>query len=223
MASVRQLIVTVCLLSGPAEVVWGQVDWGVPSSENAHTEPSENSGDGQYMKIAEPSEECVLKPCLGGFEQSSSKITYSDILNLGVLSGPNGKEARLPSQNDASTHRNNATDALPSIDIEILFDLGSARIRADQIGKLASLLAVVKANQALASRGVVVLGHTDSKGPRLLNQRLSEQRADAVSVFLRAGVDVPVFSKGLADTMLKFPSRPFADQNRRVQIVFVGS
>lgn len=208
-----------------AVAVSAQVDWGVPSNpdtEKTNSALSNDVSEGQYVENGDVLRKCITEPCLGGFEQSSSEITFADILNLGVLPGPDKAESKLGVQSDVYTLPSERTKALPSIDIEILFDLGSARIRPDQIYKLASLLAVVKANESLANRGVVVLGHTDSRGSVSLNMRLSEARANAVGEFLRTGVDVPVFTKGVANTMLKFPLRPYADQNRRVQIVFVG-
>ena len=65
------------------------------------------------------------------------------------------------------------------------------------------------------------MGHTDSKGSKAYNQKLSERRAQAVADFLRTfGVKNSMSVKGMGET------QPVADnatdagraQNRRVEI-----
>ncbi len=96
----------------------------------------------------------------------------------------------------------------------------SARAR-DEVGTIAAVLSQYPDHQ------IVVEGHTDSEGGELANQRLSEQRADAVRAALIAmGVDPSrVRAVGFGE------SRPTADNaaaegraaNRRVEIVIEGA
>ena len=70
---------------------------------------------------------------------------------------------------------------------------------------------------------VAIEGHTDSRGSLELNQRLSEERADAVMQYIRAniGTDIPLASMGFG------PERPVASnetevgraRNRRIDVV----
>ncbi len=70
---------------------------------------------------------------------------------------------------------------------------------------------------------ITIEGHTDSRGSLELNQRLSEERADAVTQYIRAniGTDIPLRSQGFG------PERPVASnetevgraRNRRIDVV----
>jgi outer membrane protein OmpA-like peptidoglycan-associated protein len=102
----------------------------------------------------------------------------------------------------------------------ILFDIDSAKIRAES---LATLDEVVKVLAAEPSWKITIEGHTDTTGTAAHNQTLSEQRARAVKDYL--------VSKGIPAERLATggfgQTKPVADnatelgraQNRRVELV----
>jgi outer membrane protein OmpA-like peptidoglycan-associated protein len=65
-------------------------------------------------------------------------------------------------------------------------------------------------------------GYTDAKGSSDYNLGLSQRRADAVRHVLIEQFRLPantLIPIGFGKEQLKFPEQPFADLNRRVQIV----
>lgn len=74
-----------------------------------------------------------------------------------------------------------------SVTSDVLFDFDSAALTPaaqDTLSRIAGVIA------GMAGDAVQVVGHTDAKGPDAYNQRLSEQRANAVLSFLTQN-DVP--------------------------------
>jgi len=109
----------------------------------------------------------------------------------------------------------------PSIDLEINFDYDSAEISRR------AMPAVTELGKALSSpdlKGSVFLvaGHTDGKGGDEYNQGLSERRAEAIRRYLvqKFGLAAEnLVTAGYGKTQLKNTTNPFADENRRVQVV----
>lgn len=101
----------------------------------------------------------------------------------------------------------------------LYFDTAKATLKPESEATLQQVLGVLNADPKLR---LVVAGHTDSEGEDAYNQRLSEQRAEAVMQWLTGkGVDAArLSSEGLGE------SRPVADNgsdagralNRRVQL-----
>jgi outer membrane protein OmpA-like peptidoglycan-associated protein len=109
----------------------------------------------------------------------------------------------------------------PSIDLEINFDFNSAVLSPKAI-PLAIRLGRTLVNPQL--RGIVFLvgGHTDAKGGDTYNLDLSRRRAEAIKAFLVESFGVPaanLIPVGFGKEHLKNRSNPFADENRRVQVV----
>ncbi|MCI0599935.1 MAG: OmpA family protein [Beijerinckiaceae bacterium] len=108
----------------------------------------------------------------------------------------------------------------PKIDIDINFEYNSAKIGS------AGLSAAKDVGKALSSASLqgstfVVEGHTDARGSNKFNQRLSEQRADAVKRFLVEEYGIPaanLLTVGHGETKLKDNASPFAAENRRVRV-----
>ncbi|AZL74738.1 OmpA family protein [Pseudomonas oryziphila] len=131
-------------------------------------------------------------------------------------------QARL----DARTAQLNALKAKPSVrgDVvtfgDVLFQTGMAELNGRSQHNIQELAAYLQANP---ERNVLVEGFTDATGSDALNQRLSEQRADAVANALRRqgvaaqriksagyGKDYPVASNATAQSR---------QLNRRVEVV----
>lgn len=116
--------------------------------------------------------------------------------------------------------RQTAEGVVVNLPADVLFDSDKATIRADASPTLA------KINQLLiyySKSPVAIEGHTDSKGSKAYNKKLSEERATAVRDYLvkQFGVDASRFQiKGYGET------RPVAENansngrqlNRRVEV-----
>ncbi|MFZ3326684.1 MAG: OmpA family protein, partial [Methylocella sp.] len=108
----------------------------------------------------------------------------------------------------------------PSIDIEINFEFNSAML-APSAMSAARTLGEALSSSALKGSTLVVEGHTDAKGGKAFNQRLSERRADEVKRFLVEQYGIPatnLLTVGYGKTKLKNKDDPFAVENRRVRV-----
>ncbi|MDB5940264.1 MAG: outer membrane protein precursor, partial [Polaromonas sp.] len=113
--------------------------------------------------------------------------------------------------------------AKTTLQSEAFFDFGQAVLKPQAHGTLDELAGRIK---AMDYEVVITIGHTDSMGAQALNQKQSEQRAQAVRAHLIAqGVEASrITAQGRGD------SQPVADnrtaegraQNRRVEIEVTG-
>lgn len=107
-----------------------------------------------------------------------------------------------------------------SLSLQIQFDFNSARVKLESSQALANLAMALQSKELQAAK-FAIEGHTDSKGGADYNQRLSQQRADAVREYLVGkGVDgtrLTATGKGSSDPAKK--DDPFAAENRRVKII----
>ncbi len=108
----------------------------------------------------------------------------------------------------------------PSLSLLIQFDFDSARIRSESQGALMTLAQALQSPELRTVR-FAVEGHTDAKGRADHNQRLSQQRAEAVRQFLGAqGVDdTRLLAAGMGSSQLAVTGQPYSALNRRVRIV----
>jgi outer membrane protein OmpA-like peptidoglycan-associated protein len=113
----------------------------------------------------------------------------------------------------------------PNIDVQILFAFDSdeilpeARPDLDAIGK-------ALADEKLKSGSFLIAGHTDAKGSDEYNLDLSQRRARSVKLFLVETYHVDpsrLAVIGFGEEQLKDGDDPHSGENRRVQIVNVGS
>lgn len=113
----------------------------------------------------------------------------------------------------------------PAIDLEVYFDYDSSAITTEAEPEL------MKLGRALTNRDLqggvfLVAGHTDAKGGVDYNQRLSDRRAQAVKQFLIDKFnlsDDSLMATGYGKSKLKNTADPYAAENRRVQVVNMGS
>jgi outer membrane protein OmpA-like peptidoglycan-associated protein len=113
----------------------------------------------------------------------------------------------------------------PSIDLEITFDYNSADI-SRKAQSAVTELGKALSNPELKGGVFLVAGHTDGKGGDEYNQALSERRAEAIKRYLvqKFGLGAEnLVTAGYGKTQLKNNGNPFADENRRVQVVNMES
>jgi outer membrane protein OmpA-like peptidoglycan-associated protein len=109
----------------------------------------------------------------------------------------------------------------PSIDLEIRFDYDSAVIASGSQALMQDLGRALS-NPELKTSVFLLGGHTDAKGGDGYNQSLSERRAQAVKQWLVENFKLPpdrLRAIGFGKTSLKNRDNPFAEENRRVQVV----
>lgn len=117
-----------------------------------------------------------------------------------------------------------AAEKRPKFDFEINFDFNSADITERSRPVLMSLGQALMSND-LKGSNFMVAGHTDAKGRASYNQELSERRAAAVRAFLLKNFTLSeeqLMAIGYGSEKLKNPDKPYADENRRVQVVNIS-
>lgn len=121
-----------------------------------------------------------------------------------------------PPQYDAPEPPRTGRVSLPSVAVTIEFDYDSDRVRADQRGKIDSLVAALN-DPALQGTSYAVIGHTDAVGSDGYNCDLSLRRAASVTRMLKgAYVNLPLYPVGWGEYVLKNEYDPRAAENRRV-------
>lgn len=127
----------------------------------------------------------------------------------------------------------NASQALPlaaklaqlrQFVVEITFDFDSARIRPESY-ETVGIMADALHTPYLFGQKFFVVGHTDAKGDREYNLKLSQKRADSIRDALITTFRVPpemLEAVGLGEEQLRDPAHPDSEINRRVQLINVG-
>lgn len=90
-------------------------------------------------------------------------------------------------------------DVMPALSGQYYFEINSARLSPASQKALTELLPVLQSD---GIRTITVLGYTDASGPASFNQRLSQQRAEAVKTWLIA--------RGVKNTIVCFGMGPQA-------------
>ena len=137
---------------------------------------------------------------------SSAPTASSDAAAAAMDKPPSGATAAQPPR--------------PSLSLLIQFDFNSAQIRPESQQALLNLANALNATE-LAAFKFAVEGHTDAKGLPEYNQKLSQQRAEAVQAYLsKNGVAVArLTASGKGASQLANPANPLGAENRRVRIV----
>lgn len=113
---------------------------------------------------------------------------------------------------------------LPQFTVEISFNFNSAIIRPESYRALGAMADALH-NPVMLGYRFLIVGHTDAKGSREYNLKLSQQRADAIREALVTTFRVSpreVEAVGLGEEQLRDSAHPDAAVNRRVQIVTIG-
>ena len=102
------------------------------------------------------------------------------------------------------------------------FAFDSAMIKATEVPELDAFADYM--NQVKDSR-ISIVGHTDSKGPKAYNQKLSEKRANAVKSYLEgkgiAADRMEVSGMGETQPLVKNNTRANRAENRRVEVEII--
>jgi outer membrane protein OmpA-like peptidoglycan-associated protein len=109
----------------------------------------------------------------------------------------------------------------PKIDLEIFFDYNSWAVGPKALPALIALGNVLS-NPDFKGTVFFINGYTDARGSPEYNQVLSQHRADSVRRILIDQYHLSpdtLIAVGFGKDQLKIPDQPYADQNRRVQIV----
>lgn len=112
-----------------------------------------------------------------------------------------------------------------SVDLEILFEYNSAKISPQSVRQLVTLGEALQ-DAALQGSRIMIAGHTDASGSNAYNNDLSYRRAQSVSDFLNlyAGISPSRLAiEGYGEELLKYPDAPNSGQNRRVEIINLGT
>lgn len=116
-------------------------------------------------------------------------------------------------------------DALATLSMEILFEYDSVVVKNQSLPALVQLGNALISNE-LAGSKFLLIGHTDAKGARQYNVKLSERRALAIKDFLQASFPASqeqLTAIGFGEEKPLNLDDPESAKNRRVQIVNLGS
>lgn len=115
-------------------------------------------------------------------------------------------------------------DGAAAIDLTINFEFNSAALTPDGMVLAGNLGRALK-DPRLEGKRFRIEGHTDAVGGDTFNQRLSQQRAEAVRHQLIAANKVKASRLevvGYGESRLLDPSQPTSGVNRRVRVVNLG-
>ena len=176
-------------------------------SESPGTIPNDLTGESPLGCTSDSGEDCVGT-------RSAVPFTMNDVVNLGII------DREEVTQNPKTM----ATQALPSIDLEVLFDFASDSLRNDQLPQLARVAEQLRGVE-LSQGYLVVIGHTDAVGSAEYNEQLSLRRAQNVATYLQNISGIPpgrIRTSGAGFRFLKYPSDPTHSGNRRVQLLLTS-
>lgn len=108
----------------------------------------------------------------------------------------------------------------PSLALDIRFEPNSAQVRPESGALLGNLVAALQSPELKGLR-FAIEGHADARGAAAQNQRLSQERADEVRLYLVALGVHPSRLKavGKGSSQLANAADPAAAENRRVRVV----
>ena len=210
-------------------------------------------GDGNLLECFYKTKENVSAPCRqavadAGFEvglaspsttSAPIKLTSAELVNsLQGVEAPATKVSaaqlrQLAAQSIADPTRKERVnrapifaqlDQLAQFTIAVQFDFNSARIRPDSF-RAVGLMADALYHPYLQGYRFLIVGHTDAKGSREYNLKLSQQRADAIRDALMNPFGIPaarIEAVGLGEEQLLNSGKPDAAENRRVQLINIG-
>jgi OOP family OmpA-OmpF porin len=210
------------------------------------------AGDGNLLECFYKAKRNVSPRCQqtiadAGYEVSLGSSPKPGAVQLSatdLVNSLQGAEAAAPAVNAASLRQRAAasirdpsradrTNRAPLFDqlgklaqftIAVQFDFDSAIIRPDSF-RAVGLMADALYHPYLQGYRFLIVGHTDAKGSREYNLRLSERRANAIRDALMNPFDIQpgrLEAVGLGEEQLLNRANPEAAENRRVQLINIG-
>jgi OOP family OmpA-OmpF porin len=161
-----------------------------------------------------------LVSSLQGVESPTTKISVAQLRQL--VSQSIGDPSRKDRVNRVPVF--SQLDQLAQFTIAVQFDFDSARIRPDSF-RAVGLMADALYHPYLQGYRILIVGHTDGKGSREYNLKLSQQRADAIRDALINPFGISpsrIEALGLGEEQLLNRTNPEAAENRRVQLINIG-
>lgn len=157
---------------------------------------------------------------LQGVEASAENISASSLRQLAE------KGVRDPSRKNPVNREplSSRLGSLAQLTIAVEFEFNSAKIRPDSF-RAVGLMADSLYHPYLQGYRFLIVGHTDAKGNREYNLKLSQQRADAIREALIKPFGISpsrIEAVGLGEEQLLNRSNPAAAENRRVQLINIG-
>jgi outer membrane protein OmpA-like peptidoglycan-associated protein len=110
-------------------------------------------------------------------------------------------------------------------DLRVTFPFDSADITPEAQGVL-DVLGEALMDGRLSADRFEIAGHTDGVGEEQYNASLSDRRAQAVVNYLSGNFGIPperLLGRGYGETYLADPDQPDGPENRRVEILNLGS
>ena len=209
-------------------------------------------GDGNLMECFENAKRNISAKCRQAVEDAGYEVTLApgpvaDQVHLSstdIVSSLHGVEAAAGSINAASLRQlaiqsmhdparanrvnraplSEQLNSLAQLTVAIQFDFNSARIRPNSF-RVVGLMTDALYHPYLLGYCFLVVGHTDAKGSRDYNLKLSQQRADAIREALINPFGISpsrIEAVGLGEEQLLDSAHPEAAENRRVQLVNIG-
>jgi OOP family OmpA-OmpF porin len=161
-----------------------------------------------------------LVDTLQGVESTGVVISAARLRQLAAEAAANPARA-------SRVNRAPLTDQLEKLaqfTIAVQFDFNSARIRPDSF-RAVGLMADSLNHPYLHGYRFMIVGHTDGKGDRLYNLKLSQRRADAIREALLNPFGIAparIEAVGLGEEQFLNRANPEAAENRRVQLINIG-
>jgi outer membrane protein OmpA-like peptidoglycan-associated protein len=157
---------------------------------------------------------------LSGVEAASPTLNARSLRQLAAQAVKDPSRAnrtnRPPLSQELASHA--------QINIAIQFDFDKATIRPDSFAAV-GLMADALYHPYLQGYCFLVIGHTDAKGSREYNLKLSQDRADAIRNALIKPFGIApgrIEAVGLGEEQLLDAANPESAKNRRVQLVNIG-
>ena len=111
---------------------------------------------------------------------------------------------------------------------DVLFDFDKAIVKPAADPILHQAAATIRAKTTPRLRAILINGHADSTGGAAYNEKLSEQRAEAIAKWFTSRNLVPqplLRPQGFGETQPRFPNTTPENRakNRRVEIIMLNS
>lgn len=142
-----------------------------------------------------------------GSERGSKKIDYSVANIIGLVKRIEAQSAGVQKTIKDLGAKETETEIQVELSGDILFDFDKRAIRSEAKALLKKVSDII---MAYKSQDVIIAGHTDSKGAKSYNQRLSEKRAESVKEWLSENGGI---SSNIMKTIGYGESRPIAENN----------